>query len=77
MVVGRDTYFGLNECTEEEIDELKDKLFWADGDELESFSREDMEIIENCEVSEDIPFELVDKAFGIYTFVDEDFWCNC
>lgn len=73
----RDSYFNLCECTEEEIDELKDKLFWADGDELESFSREDMEIIENCEVSEDIPFELVDKAFGMYTFVDEDFWCNC
>lgn len=73
----RDVYFGINECTEEELEQLRDKLFWADGDELESFSREDMEIIENCEVPEDIPFELVDKAFGMYSFVDEDFWCNC
>ena len=73
----RDVYFGIDECTEEELEQLKDKLFWADGDELESFSREDMEIIESCETAEEIPYELIEKAFGMYTFVDEDFWCNC
>lgn len=72
----RDTYFDLSECTEEEIDELKNKLFWADGDELEGFSRADMEKIENCECAEEIPFELVEKKYGIYSFVDEDFFCN-
>ena len=73
----RDVYFGINECTEDELQELKDKLFWSDGDELEAFSRDDMIIIENCECSEDIPFELLEKAYGMYTFVDEDFFCNC
>lgn len=73
----RDDYFGINECTEEELEQLKDKLFWSDGDELESFSREDMEIIESCETADEIPYELIEKAFGMYTFVDEDFWCNC
>lgn len=73
----RDIYFGLSECTEEEIDELKNKLFWADGDELEGFSKTDMEKIENCECAEEIPFELVEKKYGIYSFVDEDFFCNC
>lgn len=73
----RDTYFDLSECTEDEINELKGKLFWADGDELEGFSRADMEKIESCECAEDIPFELVEKKYGIYSFVDEDFFCNC
>ena len=72
----RDVYFNLSECTEDEILELKDKLFWSDGDSLEAFSREDIEIIENCKFSDEIPFELVEKAFGMYDFVDEDFWCN-
>lgn len=73
---GRDDYFTLNECTEEELEELRDKLFWADGDELEAFTREDMEVIESCEFAEDIPFELLEKAFGMYSFVAEDFFCN-
>lgn len=73
----RDVYFGINECNEEELDELKNKLYWADGDELEVFSRDDMIILENCEFAEDIPFELLEKAYGMYTFVDEDFFCNC
>lgn len=73
----RDVYFGIDECTEEELEQLKDKLFWSDGDELESFSREDMKIIESCETAEEIPYELLEKAFGMYSFVDEDFWCNC
>lgn len=72
----RDTYFSLNECTEDEILELKDILFWSDGDRLEAFSREDIEIIENCNSSDEIPFELIEKAFGMYDFVDEDFFCN-
>lgn len=73
----RDVYFGINECTEEELDELRNKLYWADGDELEAFSDEDIALFEKCEYPEDIPFELLEKVYGIYTFVDEDFWCNC
>lgn len=73
----RDVYFGINECTEEELEQLRDKLFWADGDELESFSEEDKEYIESCEAPDEIPYDLIEKAFGMYTFVDEDFWCNC
>lgn len=72
----RDVYFGINECTEEELEQLRNKLFWADGDELESFSREDIEIIESCEDPDEIPYDLIEKAFGMFTFVDEDFWCN-
>lgn len=72
----RDIYFGIEELTEDELLELKDKLYWSDGDDLEAFSYEDMEIIRNCEFPEDIPFELVEKAFGMYSFVDEDFFCN-
>lgn len=73
----RDVYFGINECTEEELEQLREKLFWADGDELESFSKEDKEYIESCESPDEIPYDLIEKAFGMYTFVDEDFWCNC
>ena len=42
-----------------------------------STSDEDIALFEKCEYPEDIPFELLEKVYGIYTFVDEDFWCNC
>lgn len=73
----RDTYFRINDCKEEELDELREKLFWADGDELEAFSEDERKIIESCETPEEIPYYLLEEAFCEYVFVDEDFWCNC
>lgn len=76
----RDVYFALNECTEEELNELREKLLWdVLNDEIEEgvLAEEDYDIIASYEYTEDIPFELLEKVYGIYTFVDEDFWCNC
>lgn len=72
----RDTYFGLAECREEEIEQLRNTLFYSDGDNLPEFSREDMQVLEACNTPSDIPYELLDKAFGFISFVEEDFWCN-
>lgn len=72
----RDAYFSINECTEEELEELKEKLFWADEIEDDIFDEDDFKVLSECEYPEDIPFELLEKAFGMYSFVDEDFWCN-
>lgn len=72
----RGTYFYINECTEEEVEELKEKLYWADEIEDGIFDEDDFEILKKCEFPEDIPFELIEKYFGDYSFVDEDFWCN-
>lgn len=78
----RDTYFSINECTEDELNELRETLFWADlsnGYKSQAFqiSDEDIEFLEDCECSEEIPFSLLERAFEGFTFVDEDFWCNC
>lgn len=72
----RDTYFSLSECREEEIEQLRDELFYKDGDDLPQFSTEDIQVLQSCATPYDIPYELLDKAFGFYSFVEEDFWCN-
>lgn len=72
----RDTYFGLADCKEEEIEQLRDELFYKDGDDLPQFSTEDIRVLQSCDTPYDIPYELLDKAFGFYSFVEEDFWCN-
>lgn len=77
----RDAYFSINECTENELNELRETLFWADlseGYKSEAFSLsdEDIEILEDCECPEEISFSLLERAFEGFTFVDEDFWCN-
>lgn len=77
----RDAYFGIDECTEEELYQLRENLFWCEDldDEMyeEVFDEEDRKVLENCEDPEDIPFEMLKKFYGEVSFVDEDFWCNC
>lgn len=73
----RDTYFGLNECTEEELEELADKLYFdilsEEKDYSDVLSEDEIEII----FSEDkIPYSILEKVYGHISFVDEDFWCN-
>ena len=73
----RDTYFSINECTEDELNQLRWALYWDwNKDDLESvFNTEEMKFLADCNC-DNIPFELLKKAFGNISFVDEDFWCN-
>ena len=72
----RDTYFGLNECTEDELMQLKEELFFANKINFD-LSTKDIEFINNLSYAEDIPYSILDKAYGHISFVDEDFYCNC
>jgi hypothetical protein len=73
----RDVYFSVKETTEEEKEQLKEKIFWDDVDEYEDILDEaDYKAID-VEYPEDIPDYIVEKVFADITFVDEDFWCNC
>lgn len=73
----RDVYFSVKETTEEEKEQLKEKIFWDDVDEYEDILDEaDYKAID-VEYPEEIPDYIVEKVFADITFVDEDFWCNC
>lgn len=73
----RDTYFSINECTEEELEQLREALFYNEEDDEDLLTEEEYAFIRNCKTSDDIPFELLEKFYGHISFVDEDFWCNC
>lgn len=72
----RDTYFGLDECTEDELMQLKEELFFSNKINFD-LSTKDIEFINNLSYAEDIPYSILDKAYGHISFVDEDFCCNC
>ena len=69
------------ELTESEKKELRDTLLdqsichdgYTDYDYL---SVEQQKIVDNCVFSEDIPEDIMEAAFGIYDFVEGDFFCN-
>jgi hypothetical protein len=61
-------YRTVYDLTREELDELKDALFWSD--------ETDEEILEGIDYSWQIPDEAVLRHFDGISFVDEDFFCN-
>ena len=73
----RDAYFGINECTEEELEQLREDIFWNTEKYEDDLSERDLKLIGECSYPDEIGFEILEKAFGMYAFVDEDFWCNC
>ena len=69
------------ELREEEKAELRETLLDESmrpdgGTDFDSLSNEQKEIVLNCINAEDIPEEIMEAAFGIYDFVEDDFWCN-
>ena len=73
----RDTYFSIDECTEEELEQLRWALYYDESDMNDIFDEKDIEILDGCSCPEEIPFEILEKVYGHISFVDEDFWCNC
>lgn len=73
----RDVYFSIDECTEEELEQLRWALFYDEEGYNDIFDETDRETFNKCETPDDIPFELLEKVYGHISFVDEDFWCNC
>ena len=67
-------YMDVEELNEDELWELKDKLFWNYEDEY--LTDEQIAIINNALDPDDIPNELVFEVFDGYSFVEDDFWCN-
>ena len=72
----RDAYFGVTELTENEKEELKEKIFWRDVDEYEDILDEKDYKALDVEFPEEIPDYIIELIFGDTIFVDEDFWCN-
>ncbi len=74
---GRESYFSIKKCTEEELEQLRWALFYDEEGYDDIFDEKDREVFNNCETPDDIPFELLEKVYGHISFVDEDFFCNC
>ena len=70
----RNYYKDVEELNEDELWELKDRLFW--NSEEEYLTEEQMEIINNALDPDDIPNEIVFEVFEGTAFEEEDFWCN-
>lgn len=43
---------------------------------LSNLTSEEWELINNAEIEDDIPTELIYKIYDDTLFVEEDFWCN-
>ena len=67
-------YRDVEELNEDELWELKDRLFWNPVEEY--LTDEQMEIINNALDPDDIPDDIVYEVYDGTGFVEEDFWCN-
>ena len=67
-------YKDVEELTKDELWELKDRLYW--NTDAEFLTDEQRDIVENADIQDDIPDELIYDVFGCYDFVNDDFWCN-
>lgn len=72
----RDCYFSINECTENELEQLREELFYNIEDNEDILSDKEVDFINNLSYADEIPFWLLEKVYGHISFVDEDFWCN-
>ena len=66
---------GITELSAEEKDELRSAFYYG-CDEYDFLSDEEKAIVDNAEWYWDIPDSILISAFGGYSFVPEDFWCN-
>lgn len=64
-------YYSVENCTPDELDELRNSYFYADDT--------DQAELDYLEIScaEDVPDWLLYREYAGYMFVSEDFFCNC
>ena len=70
-----------NELTVSEKNELRGTLFLEsiahDGyTDFDYLSPENQDIVLNCSDPSEIPEEVMEAAYDIYSFTEEDFFCN-
>ena len=65
----------LCELSYEEKNELKNTLYYG-CDEYELLSDDEKNTVDSAVCWEDIPDSILESAFGMYDFVQEDFFCN-
>ena len=65
----------IYELNENEMYELKEKLYYH-CDEMAELNEAERYTVDEALTPEDIPDKIVYKAFGMYSFVEEDFFCN-
>lgn len=71
----------VKELNHDELLELKEILWqWSDADIclsiLPEMTKEQKEICDKADCSNDIPDELIFELYDGIHFVKEDFWCN-
>lgn len=64
----------VNELTIEELEELRDNLYYQLLDDP-TLSEEAIMLMKNLE-DDNIPISFVKRYYSDTSFVDEDFWCN-
>lgn len=69
-------YRSVYELTDDELYELKEKLFYG-CHENGNLDLEERAEVEAVQYAEDISCGIVYSAFSGYNFVKEDFFCNC
>lgn len=56
---------------------LYDESFYHDGyTDFDYLSAEYQDIVSNCVSADDIPEEVMESAYDIYDFTEDDFFCN-
>lgn len=71
----------VSELSEEQKDELRWRLFWCNTDEdfeavgayTDELTDDEWTQIESGFISD----EVLEKCFGDYCFVEDDFFCSC
>ena len=68
-------YRDYTELTEDEKSELRWSMYYG-CDEYEYLTDEEKSVVDAADWPEDIPESIMLSAFGGYSFVEEDFFCN-
>ena len=74
-------YRNFDELTKDERDELRSTLFFqqydsGSGNDYDYLSADDKAIVDDALYPDVIPDDLLRRAFGGYSFVEGDFFCN-
>ena len=67
----------VRELNQEQLDELKNNLYWnLDGEQYGDITDEEKQFILEALNPNDIPNELVFKNYDGINFVEDDFFCG-
>lgn len=63
------------ELTDEELNELRWTMFYMDPHDID-IPEDIFNAMCDMDYPSEITLDMLEKVFGGYSFVEEDFWCN-